>query len=390
MSDFSIIENWQDELTSWRRHLHANPELGLEEVNTSAFIREKLASFGVDAIHHDPSGTMVVAEVHGRAPGRSIGLRADIDALPIIEESNLPYASTTPGIMHACGHDGHTTMLLGAARYLATSRNFSGTAYLIFQPAEEIGGAKRLVDEGLFDRYPVEQVFGMHNVPNFSRGTFFWRNGPIMAAASFFEITVTGKGAHGAQPHLGVDPVLAASAIVLNVQSIVSRTINPYHSAVVTIGVIQGGMAANVIPESVVLKGTARWFDATTGQSLQSALERIVQSTAETYGARAVMTTRLVAPVTVNDQQAMNMARQAAGAVAGEDQVCYLEEPVMGGEDFGFMLQARQGAYILLGSKRPAADNWNLHHPRYDFNDEVLSLGASYWSALVEQQLAVR
>ena len=388
MPHVSIIENWQDELTSWRHHLHAHPELGFEEVRTSAFIRDKLASFGVDATHHDPSGTMVVAEIHGRKPGRSIGLRADIDALPIVEESGLPYASTTPGVMHACGHDGHTTMLLGAARYLAASRNFSGTAYLIFQPAEEIGGARRLVDEGLFDRHPVDQVFGMHNIPNFEGRTFFWRNGPTMAAASFFEITVTGKGAHGAQPHLSVDPVVAASAMVLNLQSIVSRTLNPYHAAVVTVGVIQGGMAANVIPETVVLKGTSRWFDAKTGHALQSALDRIVKSTADTYGARAEMTTRLVAPVTVNEQQAMGMARQAAGAVAGENQVRHLEEPIMGGEDFGFMLQAKQGAYILLGSHRQGGDNWNLHHPRYDFNDEVLSLGASYWSTLVEQQLA--
>jgi hippurate hydrolase len=333
---------------------------------------------------------MVVAEVHGRSKGRSIGLRADIDALPIHEQSGVSYASTTPGVMHACGHDGHTTMLLGAARYLAASRKFNGKAYLIFQPAEEIGGARRLIDEGLFQRYPVDQVFGMHNVPNLDSGTFFWRNDAIMAADSTFEIIVTGKGAHGGQPHMGVDPILAASAITLNVQSIVSRTVNPNHPAVVSIGMIRGGVAPNVIPESVVLKGTARWVEPKDGPLIQSALETIVKNTAETYGAQAVVTTTMGAPVTMNDHQAVNMARQAAGAVAGEENVRYLKEPPMSAEDFGFMLEAKQGAYILLGSKRAGAQNWGLHHPRYDFNDEVLSLGASYWSALVEQQLAAR
>jgi amidohydrolase len=390
MSDFSAIHQWQDELTAWRRHLHAHPELGFEERGTSAFIQETLSACGVDEIHRDPNGTMVVAEVHGRATGRSIGLRADIDALPIQEQSGVSYASVTPGVMHACGHDGHTTMLLGAARYLAASRNFNGKAYLIFQPAEEIGGARRLIDEGLFKRYPVDQVFGMHNVPNLDSGTFFWRNGAIMAADSTFEIVVTGKGAHGGQPHMGVDPILAASAITLNVQSIVSRTVNPNHPAVVSIGMIQGGVAPNVIPESVVLKGTARWVEPKDGPLIQSALETIVKNTAETYGAQAVITITMGAPVTMNDHQAVNMARQAAGTVAGEENVRYLKEPPMSAEDFGFMLEAKQGAYILLGSKRAGGQNWGLHHPRYDFNDEVLSLGASYWSALVEQQLAAK
>jgi amidohydrolase len=211
-----------------------------------------------------------------------------------------------------------------------------------------------------------------------------------MAADSTFEIVVTGKGAHGGQPHMGVDPILAASAITLNVQSIVSRTVNPNHPAVVSIGMIQGGVAPNVIPESVVLKGTARWVEPKDGPLIQSALETIVKNTAETCGAQAVITTTMGAPVTMNDHQAVNMARQAAGAVAGEENVRYLKEPPMSAEDFGFMLEAKQGAYILLGSKRAGGQNWGLHHPRYDFNDEVLSLGASYWSALVEQQLAAR
>jgi amidohydrolase len=243
------IKRLQDEMVSWRRDLHANPELGFAETRTSTFIQERLQSFAVDEIHAF-TGTGVIAVIHGRNGdgGQAIGLRADIDALPIPEESGVPYASTNPGVMHACGHDGHTSMLLGAAKYLAASRGFKGTAYLIFQPAEEIGGGSQVVADGLFDRFPMQRIFGMHNMPTMPVGEFYWRNGNIMAAANFFEIRITGLGAHAAQPHFGIDPIVAGSSLVSALQTIVSRSVDPKHAAVVTVGSFQAGVAPNVIP----------------------------------------------------------------------------------------------------------------------------------------------
>src|SRR5271168_1447790 len=248
-----------DTLTAWRRHLHAHPELTLQEKATSAFVQARLTELGV-AFTPGIGGHGVVATISRGQSNRSVGLRADMDALPIEETTGVPYASTSPGVMHACGHDGHTTMLLGAARYLASSRKFRGTAYLIFQPAEEMGGAKQVVDGGLFDRFPMRLVFGMHNSPTVPQGEFHWRNGPIMAAANFFEITIVGRGAHAAQPHFGIDPIVAGSALVSALQTIVSRTLDPFRSGVVTIGSFQAGVAANAIPREAVLKGTARWL----------------------------------------------------------------------------------------------------------------------------------
>ncbi len=382
------IERHHEEMVGWRRDLHAHPELGFDETRTSTFIQERLRSFGVDALHNF-NGTGVVAVIHGRNGDDAIGLRADIDALPISEQSGVPHASTNPGVMHACGHDGHTTMLLGAARYLASSRKFRGTAYLIFQPAEEIGGAKQVVDDGLFDRFPMRLVFGMHNFPTMSQGEFHWRNGPIMAAANFFEITIVGRGAHAAQPHFGIDPIVAGSALVSALQTIVSRTLDPFRSGVVTIGSFQAGVAANAIPREAVLKGTARWLDAATGQTIERAIRRLAESIAQAYETTVDVKMHMVAPTTINDEAATALARQAAASVAGVKQVVEMAEPVMGAEDFAYMLEAKQGAYIMLGSKRPGEHNPMLHHPAFDFNDGVLSTGASYWATLVEQQLSL-
>jgi amidohydrolase len=388
MPGIDEIKRLQDEMVSWRRDLHANPELGFAETRTSTFIQERLQSFAVDEIHTF-TGTGVVAVIHGRDGDQAIGLRADIDALPIPEESGVPYASTKPGVMHACGHDGHTSMLLGAAKYLAASRKFKGTAYLIFQPAEEIGGGRQVVADGLFDRFPMERVFGMHNMPSMEVGQFYWRNGYMLAAANFFEIKITGRGAHAAEPHFGIDPIVAGSSLVSALQTIVSRSVDPKHAAVVTVGSFQAGVAANVIPREAVLKGTARWFNAPVGEAMQRAIVRMAKCTAESYGATAEVEMHMVAPATVNEEAAMTLARKAATAVVGQAGVFEMADPIMGAEDFSYMLEVKQGAYIMLGAKRPGQLNPMLHHPCYDFNDQILSTGAAYWAALVEQQLAL-
>jgi amidohydrolase len=388
MPVIDAIEQLHHEMVGWRRDLHAHPELGFTESRTSTFIQERLQLFAVDEIQTF-TGTGVLAVIHGRDGDDAIGLRADIDALPIAEESGVPYASTRPGVMHACGHDGHTAMLLGAAKYLAATRNFRGTAYLIFQPAEEIGGARQVVADGLFDRFPMLRVFGMHNFPTMPVCEFHWRNGPIMAAANFFEIRIAGRGAHAAQPHFGIDPIVVGSSLVGALQSIVSRTVDPYQAAVVTIGSFQAGMAANAIPAEAVLKGTARWLDERVGETIQQAIRRMVRSVAESYGATAEVEMHMVAPTTINDEAAMALARNAAAAVAGPAGVVEMVQPVMGGEDFAYMLGVKQGAYIMLGSKRSDGFNPMLHHPSFDFNDAILSTGAAYWVKLVEQQLPI-
>jgi amidohydrolase len=377
-----------EEMMRWRRDLHAHPELGFAETRTCTFIQERLHSFGVDEIHGF-TGTGVLAIIRGKIAGeKAIGLRADIDALPIPEESGVPYASTNPGIMHACGHDGHTSMLLGAAKYLAASRNFKGTAYLIFQPAEEIGGGRQVVADGLFNRFSMERIFGMHNMPQFPSGEFYWRNGPILAAASFFDIRVTGKGAHAATPHNGIDPIVAASALVGALQTIVSRSVDPKHPAVVTVGSFQAGIAHNVIPQDALLKGTARWIDPGVGEQIERGMARIIKATAEAYGATVEFSSYMLAPATINEVTAMTQSRTAATQVAGAHAVMEMADPIMGSEDFAYMLGVKPGAYIMLGAQRPGVPNPGLHHPAYDFNDEILAIGASYWATLVEQQLS--
>jgi amidohydrolase len=386
------IAEFHAEMTEWRRDLHAHPELALEEVRTSAMVQEKLKEFGVDEIITGLARTGVVGVIRGHGPesregGRAIGLRADMDALPIQEETGAPYASRNPGVMHACGHDGHTTMLLGAAKYLAETRNFDGTAYLIFQPAEEyLGGGEIMVKEGLFERCPMDRVFGMHNWPSIPAGVFGWRAGPMMAAVANIDITITGKGAHGAHPDEGVDPIVIAAQIVGALQTLISRSISPVDGGVVTIGHINGGHAYNVIPEAVQMKGTARWFAPAVGDALEQGVHRIVTGIATSFGAKAEVIFQRYYPATLNEPEATELTRIAAEAVAGTARVQELAQPSMGGEDFSFMLHAKPGSYIKLGGGR-GPDEPLLHHPRYDFNDEILPVGASYWATLTEQLL---
>jgi amidohydrolase len=376
------------EMTAWRQDLHAHPELSMQEVRTAGIVRAKLAEFGVDEIITGMATHGVVGVIRAGTSNNAIGLRADMDALPIHEETGLPHASQKPGVMHACGHDGHTTMLLGAAKYLAETRNFDGTVYLIFQPAEEFeGGAEIMVKDGLFDRCPMDKVFGLHNWPDARAGTFLWRTGPVMAAVGFFDITVTGLGSHGASPHQGIDPIVISAAIIQALQTIVSRTIEPIEGGVVSVGSINAGEAYNILPERVVMKGTARWYRPEVGEQIETGLKRLVNGIAESFGATADVRFFRHAPATVNDAEATVLARDAALSVAGTDAVREMRAPTMGGEDFAFMLNAKQGAYLMLGGAR-GKDDPLLHHPRYDFNDEILPIGASWWATLVEQQLA--
>lgn len=383
------IAEFQPELAAWRRDFHMHPELAFEEHRTAGIVAGRLREFGCDEVLEGFSGTGVIGVIHGQGGpnGRAIGLRADMDALPIEELTGAPWASQTPGKMHACGHDGHTTMLLGAARYLAETRNFSGSVVLIFQPAEEKGGgADVMVRDGIFERFPMSRVFGMHNWPGMPAGEFAWREGPVMAAVANLEIALQGRGAHGAMPHQGVDPIMVAAAIVQGLQSIVARNVEPVEAGVITIGHIKGGFTHNVIPDSVQMQGTARWFKPEVGALLKERFLHMVPAIAGAFGATAECSFIRYCPPTVNDPESTRLTLAAARAVAGDARVSEMEKPTMGGEDFAFMLEAKAGSYIMIGGGR-GADDPGLHHPKYDFNDEVLSVGASYWSTLAEQLL---
>ena len=383
------IAAFHDEMTAWRRDFHAHPELALQEVRTSRVVAEKLKEFGVDEIHTGIATTGVVGVLRGSRPGAgAIGLRADMDALPIREETGVPYASTNPGVMHACGHDGHTAMLLGAAKYLAETRNFAGTVYLIFQPAEEMhGGANIMIQEGLFERFPADRVFGLHNWPRAPFGAFLWRNGPVMAAVSGIDITITGKGAHGAMPNLGIDPVLVGAHVITALQGIVARNLEPTDAGVVSITWLEGGDAHNVIPEVVRLRGTARWFTKEAGDLIERRVIETAEGIGRAFGARVDATFNRAYPATVNEPESTALAREAAIAVQGEARVAELPRPTMGGEDFAFMLEKRPGAYLMLGTAR-TEDDPAVHHPKFDFNDDALPIGASWFATLAERLLA--
>ncbi|MDT8331038.1 M20 aminoacylase family protein [Roseomonas gilardii] len=381
------IAEFHDEMTAWRQDFHRHPELAYEEVRTSGIVAEKLREFGCDEVVTGIAKTGVVGVIRGQAPGDGIGFRADMDALPILEETGLDYASTVPGTMHACGHDGHTTMLLGAAKYLAETRNFAGTAYVIFQPAEEnFGGGDAMVKEGLFERFPMKRVFGIHNWPSLPAGQFAWKVGPIMAAVANITITVTGKGAHGAMPHNGNDPIVIAAQIVSALQSIVARNVEPVEAGVVTIAHITGGHTFNVIPEVVRMQGTARWFKPEIGDLLERKVREIAGGIAAAFGASAEVDFQRAYPATVNEAESTRLAAEAAAVVVGEGRVIEVEKPTMGGEDFSFMLNVKDGSYLFLGGGRTGHDP-NVHHPLYDFNDEILPVGASYFATLAERLL---
>lgn len=372
------------EITEWRHDLHAHPELLYDVHRTAATVAGKLKAFGCDEVVTGLGRTGVVGIIHGRKAsesGKAIGLRADMDALPIEEANDLPYKSTVPGKMHACGHDGHTSMLLGAAKYLAETRNFAGTAVMIFQPAEEGGaGGKAMVDDGLMDRFDIEEVYGMHNYPGIPLGQFAIRPGPLMASADRIMIDIEGVGGHAARPHFAVDTVLVGAQIINQVQSIVARNVDPLDSAVVSICMFQAGNTDNVIPQTAHLRGTARSLNPAVRDLLERRLHDVVEGTARLYGATAKLSYRRDYPVTRNHPRQTEFAASVASEVVGRERVDDAIAPVMGAEDFSFMLEARPGAFIFVGN----GDSANLHHPKYDFNDEVIPLGTSYWVRLVE------
>jgi amidohydrolase len=377
------------EIAAWRRDLHAHPELLYDVHRTASTVADKLRSFGCDEVVTGIGQTGVVGVIRGGPadatdPRRTIGLRADMDALPIAEETNVPYQSTVPGKMHACGHDGHTAMLLGAAKYLAETRNFAGTAIVIFQPAEEGGGGGRaMVQDGLLERFSIQEVFGMHNTPGLAVGDFAIRQGPIMASADRLRIEIEGHGGHAAKPHLGVDPVLVGAQIVNQIQSIVSRNTDPLDAAVVSITLFQAGNTDNVIPQNALLRGTARSLAADVRDTLERRLYEIVEGTARVYGATAKLTYQRDYPVTINHERQTAFAAAVATDVVGPDRVETDTRPMMGAEDFSFMLNERPGSYIFVGNGSSAG----LHHPAYDFNDEAIPAGTSYWIRLVETAL---
>jgi hippurate hydrolase len=375
------------DITEWRRDLHAHPELLYDVTRTAASVAEKLMAFGCDEVVPGIGRSGVVAVIRGRkgASTKTIGLRADMDALPIEEANDLPYKSTVPGKMHACGHDGHTAMLLGAARYLAETRNFDGNAVVIFQPAEEGGaGGKAMVDDGMMQRFGIGEVYGMHNYPGMPVGAFGIRSGPVMAAADYISITIEGKGAHAARPHLGIDTVLVGAQIINAVQSVVSRNVDPLKSAVVSIPMFEAGTADNVIPQTVKLRGTVRTLEAGVRDFVEKRLQEIVEYTAAAYGAKATFNYRRNYPVLVNHERQTDFAASVASQIVGDKQVDTDLPPMMGAEDFSFMLNERPGAFIWIGN----GDSAGLHHPKYNFNDEVIPVGTSYWVKLVETALA--
>ena len=380
------IASFHDEMVAWRRQIHSHPETAFDEHRTAAYVAERLRSFGI-AVDEGLARTGLVGRLDGRAgPGPAIGLRADMDALHVHEQNDVAHRSRVDGKMHACGHDGHTTMLLGAAKYLAETRNFAGTVYFVFQPAEENeGGGRVMVEEGLFSRYPVQSIYGMHNWPGHAAGTIAVRRGPMMAAYDVFELTVTGRGCHAAMPQQGVDPVVTAAAIVTALQSLVSRNVDPLHSAVVSVTQIHGGDTWNVVPDAVVLRGTTRSFLPAVQDAIEAGIRRVAEGVCAAHGATLAMRYERRYPATVNTAPETENAARAAGLVVGAANVIHDPTPSMGSEDFAFMLQARPGSYVWLGN---GTDSAKLHNARYDFNDEVLAIGASYWATLVEMTLA--
>jgi hippurate hydrolase len=380
------IADLHGEITAWRHDLHAHPELLYDVQRTAASVADKLKAFGCDEVVPGLGRTGVVGVIHGRKgkSGKVIGLRADMDALPIQEETGLPYKSTVPGKMHACGHDGHTAMLLGAARYLTETRNFDGTAVVIFQPAEEGGaGGKAMVDDGMMERFGINEVYGMHNYPGMPLGTFGLRAGPLMAAADHFSIDIEGLGGHAARPNKAIDTVLVGAQIINNLQSIVSRNVDPLESAVISVCVFQAGTTDNVIPQTAKLRGTARSLVPSVQDLIEKRMHEVIEGTAKLLGAKAKLNYRRGYPVLKNHAAQTDFAASVASEVAGKDKVNTSLAPVMGAEDFSFMLNARPGAFIFVGN----GDSAGLHHPAYNFNDEVIPLGTSYWVKLVETAL---
>jgi len=374
------------DLAAWRRDLHRHPELCYEETRTAGVVAEKLRAWGFDAVETGIGRTGVVGVLHGRTgPGDAILLRADMDALPILEETGTDYASVNEGRMHACGHDGHTTMLLGAARHLSETRNFDGTVYFCFQPAEEGGaGAQAMIDDGLFERFPARAVYGMHNSPGVAAGTFALRPGPMLASADEFYIRVRGQGGHAAMPHMTRDPVLAGAQIVTALQSIVARRVDPLKPAVVSVTQFHAGTATNIIPDEATIAGTVRTFHDEVTDLIETEIHLICEQVAAGMGVEVSFEgERIPYPATVNDPGETAFAAGVLDALVGPGNVDRDRDPVMGGEDFAFMARAKPGCFVFIGN----GDTAQLHTPRYDFNDEITPLGVAYWAKLVETAL---
>jgi len=381
------ISEWAPELTAWRQDIHAHPETAFEEVRTAAFVAEQLKVFGCD-VHEGLAHTGVVGTIHGQEPGPSLLLRADMDALNMTEENAIPHRSTHEGKMHACGHDGHTIMLLGAARYLANHRNFAGTVHCVFQPAEEgAGGARVMVEEGFFDQFEVDEVYGAHNWPALPAGQFAIMEGPMMACADRFEIRLTGRGGHAAMPHQTKDPVIAAAQLVTALQSITSRTLEPQSPAVVSVTQMTAGETFNVIPNHVDLCGTTRCLNPEVRDQIEAQMKTIMEGIGHAFGVQTHLEYHRGYPATINTGKEAEAAAQAAADVVGCENVHRNLAPTMGAEDFSYFLQHRPGCYLWIGSGR-SNNEPGLHHPQFDFNDTVLPIGAAFWVRLVENRLS--
>ena len=381
------IAAFHDEMTRWRRDIHAHPELGFEEQRTSDFVASQLEACGIQ-VHRGVGKTGVVGVLRAGSGKKSIGLRADMDCLPIEEANTFAHKSTHAGRMHACGHDGHTTMLLGAAKYLAATKNFDGTVNFIFQPAEEgLGGAKAMVEDGLFKRFPCEAIFGMHNRPGMPLGRFAVRSGPMMAGGAFFDIDIEGRGSHGARPEAGVDSVLVAAHVTAALQSIVARNVRPVDTAVLSVTQIHGGNAYNVIPQTARLSGTVRAFSNEVMAMIGKNLARVAEGIAAGFGAKARTDFRVIFPPTINDAREADYAAQICADIVGVESVKRDPALIMASEDFAFMLNEVPGCYVNIGNG-DGEGACEVHNPSYDFNDKALPYGASFFARLVEKRLA--
>jgi hippurate hydrolase len=384
MAILNSIAGFENDMAKWRRHLHQNPELGRDCYKTAKYIQERLKEFGITEIHTGYASTGIVAIIEGKASGRTIGLRADMDALPIKENTGMSYSSKNEGVMHACGHDGHTTMLLGAARYLSETRNFSGRAALIFQPDEEAtGGAEAMVEEGILEEFNIEEVYALHNTPSHDVGVMYTRPGPIMAGADSFTVEIQGKGGHAAYPHEVKDPIVAAISIAQSFQTIVSRNNIPSDDLVISITQVHSGTTDNVVPEIAYLNGTVRTFDLSVQEMVIKRMEKIISGLAMSFEVNAKLNYQKGYPPTINHEEATNFAIGVAEDVCGSDQVLTSVSKEMGAEDFSYMLQKRPGAYLFMG----IGDGAGLHNPNYDFNDAAAPVGASFFARLIEKAL---
>ena len=378
-----------DDITEWRRDLHAHPEVGFEEVRTAGIVAEKLREFGVDEVITEMATTGVVGIVHGRQPGSMSGLRADMDALPMQEHNELSYRSTADGVMHACGHDGHTAMLLGTAKLLAEARDFNGSVALIFQPAEEGGGGARvMVEEGLFKQVDCQSVWGLHNWPELPLGSFCSLAGPVMAGIDYFDITIRGQGTHAGMPHDGIDTVLAAAHLVTAIQSVPGRTISPHETATIGISMFKGSDAYVVMPDETVIGGSVRYFNADVREQAEARIRSLATGIAQGFGAEAIIDYRKNYPPAINPSAEADVAASIAASVVGEEQIIRDHQPCMAGEDFAFMLNERPGNYIWMGTASADHASGKLHYPNYNFNDASIPYGIGYWLALVDDQLS--